>query len=160
MKERQMQAGSRCKGEVEGCQTHNKSSVVVGGGRNSKRRLLCMEQSQRQQFWLREHKSVRTKLPNCTGAHGRGRICNPEVISTCLRFLSCRVPIGVPCRMSTVVKLSQTGRCGKPRGRSEWSVKDTPGIGACLLEEWALNELRSRDWFGVRALHSLSSTNV
>ena len=123
-------------------------------GWNSKRRLLCSEQNQRQQFWCR-HKSVRTKLPNCTGAHGRGRICNPEVISTCLRFLSCKVPIGVPWRMSTVVKLSQTGRCGKPRGRSEWSVKDTPGIGGGL---WA-NELR-RDWFGGRALHSLASTNV
>ena len=58
------------------------------------------------------------------------------------------MPIGVRWRMSTVVKLSQTGReCGNPRA-SEWSVKDTPGIGgACLLEEWA-NELR-RDWFGV-----------
>ena len=70
------------------------------------------------------------------------------------------MPIGVRrWRMSTVVKLSQTGReCGNPRasGWSEWSVKDTPGIGgACLLEEWA-NEL-GRDWFGVELA---SSRNV
>ena len=62
--------------------------------------------------------------------------------------------------MSTVVKLSQIGRLGKPRATSEWSVKDTPGIGGGVREEWASNELR-RDWFGGRAqLHSLASTNV
>ena len=36
-----------------------------------------------------------------------GRVSNPEVISTCLRLLSCKVPIGEQWRMSTVVKLSQ-----------------------------------------------------
>ena len=62
--------------------------------------------------------------------------------------------------MSTVVKLSQIGRLGKPRATSEWSVKDTPG-GGLLVEEWA-NELR-RDWFGGRALvhdQRVSLTNV
>ena len=39
-----------------------------------------------------------------------GRVCNPEVISTCLRLLSCKVPIGEQWRMSTVVKLSQPVR--------------------------------------------------
>ena len=59
--------------------------------------------------------------------------------------------------MSTVVKLSQTGNLWESPS-SEWSVKDTPGIGGGLREEWA-NELR-RDWFRGRALHSLARTNV
>ena len=99
-------------------------------------------------FGKSQHKSVRTKLPNCTGAHGCGRICNPEVISTCLRFLSCKVPIAVCavenvncCKTESKRPMWETPSCEW----SEWSVKDTPGIGACLLEEWA-NELR-RDWF-------------
>ena len=62
--------------------------------------------------------------------------------------------------MSTVVKLSQIGRLGKPRATSEWSVKDAPAAGICVrLEEWA-NELR-RDWFRASSrLHRLPSTNV